>query len=100
MAVPNYTYLKLKMPGPNGVMMIESMYEHAYDYDVECIEYAEALVEAETLIVDLDRLGSQLPEPKRRAGTFEPTEAVKLVPVDPACPDDRALRISATLDIK
>ena len=57
-------------------------------------------MEAETLIVDLDRLGSQLPEPKRRAGTFEPAEAVKLVPVDPACPDDRALRISATLDIK
>ena len=39
MAVPNYTYLKLKMPGPNGVITIESTYEHAYDYDVECIEY-------------------------------------------------------------
>ena len=100
MAVPNYTYLKLKMSGPNGVITIESMYEHAYDCDIECIEYAEALVEAETLIVDLDRLGSQLPKPKRRARTFEPAEAIKLVPVDPACPDDRALRISATLDIK
>ncbi|XP_066316630.1 uncharacterized protein [Miscanthus floridulus] len=64
MAVPNYTYLKLKMPGPNGVITIESTYEHTYDCDVECIEYAEALVEAETLIVDLDRLGSHLPEPK------------------------------------
>ena len=100
MAIPNYTYLKLKMPGPNGVITIESTYEHAYDCDVECIEYAEALVEAETLIVDLDRLGNHLPEPKRRAGTFEPAEAVKLVPVDPACPNNRALRISATLDIK
>jgi len=100
MAIPNYTYLKLKMPGPNGVISVESTYEHAYDCDVECIEYAEALVEAETLIVDLDQLGSQLPEPKRRARTFEPAEAIKLVPVDPACPDDRALRISTTLDIK
>ena len=81
MVVPNYTYLKLKMPGPNGVITIESTYEHAYDCDIECIEYAKALVEAETLITDLDQLGSQLPEPKRRAGTFEPTEAVKLVPV-------------------
>ena len=80
--------------------MIESTYQHAYDCDVECIEYAEALVEAETLIVNLDRLGSELPEPKRRAGTFEPTEAVKLVSVDPTCPDDRALRISTTLDTK
>ncbi|XP_066316191.1 uncharacterized protein [Miscanthus floridulus] len=100
MAVPNYTYLKLKMPGPNGVITVESTYELAYDCNFKCIEYAEALVEAETLIVDLDRLGSQLPEPKRRARTFEPVEAVKFIPVDPACPNDWALRISATLNIK
>ena len=98
MAVPNYTYLKLKMPGPSGVITIESTYKHAYD--VECIEYVEALVEAETLIVNLDRLGSEAPDSKRRAGTFEPIEAVKLVPVDPTCSNDRALRISATLDSK
>ncbi|XP_066320179.1 uncharacterized protein [Miscanthus floridulus] len=100
MAVPNYTYVKLKMPSPNGVTTIESTYEHAYDCDVECIEYAEAIIEAETLIVNLDQLGSEAPDSKRCAGTFEPAEAVKLVPVDPTCPDDWALRISATLDIK
>ena len=100
MVVPNYTYLKLKMPGPNSVITVESMYEHAYDYDVECIEYAEALVEAETLIANLDRLGGEAPDSKRRAETFEPAEAIKLVLVDLACPDDRVLRISATLDIK
>ena len=100
MVIPNYTYLKLKMPGPNGVITVGSTYEHAYDYDVECIEYAEALVEAETLIANLDRLGSELPEPKCRTGTFEPAEAIKLIPVDPTYPDDRALRTSATLDIK
>ena len=100
MAVPNYTYLKLKMPGPNGVITIESMYEHSYDCDVECIEYAEALVEAETLIANLDQLSSQLPEPKHRARTFEPAEAIKLAPVNPTCPNDRALRVSTTLNIK
>ena len=100
MAVPNYTYLKLKMPGPSGIITIESTYEHAYDCDVECIEYAEALAEAETLIANLDQFSGEVPDSKRRAGTFEPAEAIKLVPVDPACPDDRALRISATLDIK
>ncbi|XP_066396354.1 uncharacterized protein [Miscanthus floridulus] len=100
MAVPNYTYLKLKMLGPNDVITIESTYKHAYDCDVECIEYAEAIIEAETLIVNLDWLGSEVPDSKHRAGTFEPMEAVKLIPVDPACPDDRALRINATLDIK
>ncbi|XP_066311452.1 uncharacterized protein [Miscanthus floridulus] len=100
MAVPNYTYLKLKMPGPNGVIMVESTYEHAYDCDVECIEYTEALVEAETLIVNLDRLGDKAPDSKHRARTFEPTEAVKLVPVDPTGSNDRALRISVTLNSK
>ena len=100
MPVPNYTYLKLKMPGPSGIITIESTYEHAYDCDVECIEYAEALAEAETLIAHLDQLSGEVPDSKHRAGAFEPTETIKLIPVDPACPDDRALRISATLDIK
>ncbi|XP_066396550.1 uncharacterized protein [Miscanthus floridulus] len=100
MAVPNYTYLKLKMMGPNGVITIESTYEHAYDCDVECIEYAKALMEFETLIANLDQLGGEAPDSKRRAGAFEPTEAIKLISIDPAYADDRALRISATLDIK
>jgi len=100
MAVPNYTYLKLKMPGPSGIITIESTYEHAYDCDIECIEYAEALAEAETLIAHLDQLSGEAPDSKRRVGAFEPAEAIKLIPVDPTCPDDRALRISATLDIK
>ncbi|XP_066347524.1 uncharacterized protein [Miscanthus floridulus] len=100
MAVPNYTYLKLKMPGPNSVITIESTYEHAYNCDVKCIKYAEALMEAETLIANLDWLDGEGPDSKRRAETFEPVEAIKLVLVDPACLDDWALRISATLDIK
>ncbi|XP_066392394.1 uncharacterized protein [Miscanthus floridulus] len=100
MAVPNYTYLKLKMPGPNGVITVESTYEHAYDCDVEGIEYAKALVEVETLIINLDRLGSEAPNSKHRSGTFEPMEAVKLIPVDPTCSNDWVLRISATLNNK
>ncbi|XP_066321877.1 uncharacterized protein [Miscanthus floridulus] len=100
MAVPNYTYLKLKMPGPISIIMIESTYEYAYDCDVECIEYAEALAEAETLITNLDQLSGEAPNSKRRIGTFEPMKAIKLVLVNPAYPNDPALRISATLDIK
>ena len=43
MAIPNYTYLKLKMPGPKGVITVSSSYEHAYKCDVECVEYEEAV---------------------------------------------------------
>jgi hypothetical protein len=30
MTVPNYTYLKLKMLGPNGVITISTTSQHAY----------------------------------------------------------------------
>jgi len=43
MAIPNYTYLKLKMPGPKGVITVSSSYEHTYECDVECVEYGEAV---------------------------------------------------------
>ena len=88
------------MLGPNGVITVESTYEHAYDCDIECIEYAEAIMEAEALIVNLNQLGSEVPDSKRRAGTFEPAETVKLVPVDPNCSNGRMLKVSATLDGK
>jgi hypothetical protein len=47
MVVPYYTYLKLKMSGPNGVITFGPTYRHAYECDVECVEYAEALAESE-----------------------------------------------------
>ena len=57
MAVPNYTYLKLKMPGPKGVITIGSSFEHAYECDIECVERAEAQAEDEALAATLDKNG-------------------------------------------
>ncbi|XP_066385525.1 uncharacterized protein [Miscanthus floridulus] len=34
-AIPNYTYLKLKMSGPNGIITIGSTFLHAYTCDHE-----------------------------------------------------------------
>jgi hypothetical protein len=84
MAVPNYTYLKLKMSGPNGTITVGSTYRHAYECDVECMEYAEAIAESEALIADLDCLSKEDPDAKRHADNFEPTEAVKSVALDPS----------------
>jgi hypothetical protein len=100
MAVPNYTYLKLKMSGPNGVITIGSSYEHAYECDVECVEHGEAILESATLAVDLDGLANEIPNSKRHAGSFEPMEDIKLVPLNPTDPKGKALSISATLDPK
>jgi hypothetical protein len=84
MAVPNYTYLKLKMSGPKGTITVGSTYRHAYECDVECMEYTEALAEFEALIADLDCLSKEAPDAKRHAGNFEPAEAVKSVSLDPS----------------
>jgi hypothetical protein len=100
MAVPNYTYLKLKMPGPNGVITVGSTYRHAYECDVECVEYAEALTESEALIVDLESLSKEVPGAKRHVGNFEPAEAVKFVPLDPSNDASKQVQISSELDPK
>ena len=35
MAIPNYTYLKLTMLGPNGVITVSSAFSHAFMCDHE-----------------------------------------------------------------
>jgi hypothetical protein len=44
MAVPNYTYLKLKIRGPNGIVTMGTTFEHAYECDSECYQFAETLI--------------------------------------------------------
>jgi hypothetical protein len=100
MVVPNYTYLKLKMPGPNGVITVSSTYRHAYECDMECVEYAEALAESEALIADLENLSKEAPDAKRHAGNFEPAETVKSVPLDPSNDASKQVRIGSELDPK
>jgi hypothetical protein len=100
MEVPNYTYLKLKMSDPNGVITVRPSYEHAYECDVECVEHGEAVLESATLAVNLDGLASEIPDPKHHAGSFKPAEDAKLVPLDPTDPKGKELNISATLNPK
>jgi hypothetical protein len=100
MVVPNYTYLKLKMIGPNGTITVESTYLQAYECDVECVEYAEAIAESEALIADLDCLSKEAPDAKRRAGNFEPAEAIKSIPLDPSNDAGEKVRIGSELDPK
>jgi hypothetical protein len=100
MAVPNYTYLKLKMPGPKGTITVGSTYRHAYECDVECVEYAEALAESEALIADLDCLSKEAPNAKWHAGNFEPAEAVKSLSLDPSNNARKKVRIGSELDPK
>jgi hypothetical protein len=100
MAIPNYTYLKLKMPGPKGVITVGPTYRHAYECDMECVEYAEALAESEALISDLDCLSKEAPDVKRHADNFEPAEAVKSVSLNPSNDTGKKVKIGSELDPK
>jgi hypothetical protein len=100
MAVPNYTYLKLKMTGPKGTITVGSTYRLAYECDVECVEFAEVIAESEALIADLDCLSKVAPDAKRHAGNFEPAEVVKFVSLDPSNDANKKVRISSELDPK
>jgi hypothetical protein len=51
MVVPNYTYLKLKMPGPHGVITISTSFQCAYECDLECCELAAVTITSEELTV-------------------------------------------------
>jgi len=100
MAIPNYTYLKLKMPGPKGVITVSSSYEHAFECDVECVEYREAVESSTELASKLEALAVEAPKPKRHVSSFELTEGTKKIPLDPNNSDGKVLTISADLDPK
>ena len=99
-ALDNLVDIKLKMPGPKGTITIGSTYPHAYECDVECVEYAEALAESEALIVDLDCLSKEAPDAKRHTGNFEPAEAVKTVALDPSNDACKHVRVGSEIDPK
>jgi hypothetical protein len=100
MAIPNYTYLKLKMSVPNGVITIRTTYQHAYECDVECCEYAEAIIKSEALAIKLEARVKEKPNPKQTIGSFKLADGVKEVPLDPSGSSSKMVRIGTTLDPK
>jgi hypothetical protein len=75
MVVPNYTYLRMKMSGPKGVITVGSSIKHAFDCDVECVEHAEALTLDEALVANLEKLVNEdLDSTAKHAGSFEAAE--------------------------
>jgi hypothetical protein len=101
MVVPNYTYLKMKMPGPNDIITVGSSAEHAFDCVVECVEHAEALALDEALVTTLEKMVNEdLDSTTKHAGSFEAAEQTKEVFLGPAAPEGKVLRVSSTLHPK
>jgi hypothetical protein len=98
MAVPNYTYLKLKIPSPKGIITVDPTYQRAYECDAECFQFAKAIIQSERLHAEPGSEDQDVPESsKREACSFEPAKDVK----DAVVSDDgRMLRIGTALDFK
>jgi hypothetical protein len=98
MVVPNYTYLKLKIPGLKGIITIGPMYQRAYKCGAECFQVAEAIIWSERLRAEPRSEDQDVPESSKRAACcFEPAKDVKDAVV---FDDDRTLRIETAVDPK
>ena len=100
MAIPNYTYLKLKMPRPCGVITIGTSFQRAYEYEVECCEHAMAIVASKELMAIRKEVAEEAPDPKWSIGSFEPVEGSKEVLVDPGSTEGKTVRVGTTLSSK
>ncbi|XP_066333350.1 uncharacterized protein [Miscanthus floridulus] len=101
MAIPNYTYLKLKMLGPNGVITVSSAFSHAFMCDREHYELTTVVINSSELpwlressvpaALDYNQPTSLL--------AFDPLEETKTVGIDPTNPT-KTVRIGTQLPAK
>ena len=97
MAIANYTYLKVKMLGLGGVITISTSFQRAYECEVECCEYAAAIVASKELAAIREEVIEEAPDPKRSARCFEPIEGTKEVLIDPSGSKGKVVRIGTML---
>ena len=97
MVVPNYTYLKLKMPGPSGVITISTSFQHAYECEVECCNHVAAIIASKELTAIRKEVAKEAPDPKRSTGSFEPMKGAKEVLIDPSGTKGKVVCIGTTL---
>ena len=97
MAVPNYTYLKLKMQGPGGVITVGTSFQRAYECEVECYEHTMAIVSSKELVAIREEVIEEAPDPKRSARSSKAVEGAKEVLIDPSGSKGKVVHISTTL---
>ena len=101
MVIPNYTYLKLKMPGPNGVITVSSAFSHAIMCDRKHFELATTVINSSELpwlkesstpvVLDCNKPTSSM--------AFRPLEETKAVGINPIDPT-KTVRIRTKLSVK
>ena len=85
MAIPNYTYLKLKMLRPNDVITMSSAFSHAFACDREHYELTTAVANSSELLQLRESPTPVVPDCKKLTSSmaFRLLEETKAVGVDP-----------------
>ena len=101
MAVPNYTYLKLMMPGPKGMITVSASYQHTYECDTAAANLALAMI----LQVELADLNASVAEERldsneKAASAFQAAEDSKEIHLDPTNEPSKVARIGTALSPK
>ncbi|XP_066382617.1 uncharacterized protein [Miscanthus floridulus] len=101
MAIPNYTYLKLKMPGPSGVITVSSAFSHAFMCDHEHFKLTTAIVNLSELPWLRESSFPIVPNYNKPTSSmaFCPLEEIKVVGIDPIDPA-KTVRIGTHLQAK
>ena len=88
MAIPNYTYLKLKMPGLNNVIIVSSTFSHAFTCDREHYKLATAVINSFELprLEELSTLAVLDCNKPTSSMAFHPLKETKAVGIDPTDP--------------
>ena len=100
MAVPNYTYLKLKMSGPHGVITVDTSFQCAYKCEVKCYGHAAVVVASRKLDALREEVAKKTPDTKKSTGSFESAEGSKEILIDPSSSEGKTVRIGTTLSSK
>ena len=97
MVVPNYTYLKLKMPGPHRVITISTSFQRAYECEVECCGHATTIVASGELAALKEEVAEETPNAKKSTGSFKSTEGSKEGLIDPSSSEGKTVCIGTVL---
>ncbi|XP_066375128.1 uncharacterized protein [Miscanthus floridulus] len=97
MAVPNYTYLKLKMMGPHGVITVSTSFQWAYECEVECYGHTAAIVASGKLATLRQEVTKEVPDAKKLTRLFELAEGSKEVLIDPRSIEGKMVCIGTML---
>jgi hypothetical protein len=89
MAVPQYAYLKMKLPGPRGVITVSGSFKKSLAYAKERSQLAEALViteEKRQLLHHVELAQQDVPVRESPVEQFKPADDTKKILLDESDP--------------